>query len=163
EFSISAETTGKFIEISPSSLDFAACVFSSVYQLSFVVHNKASIPHGIGVKFPSCLKPYLSASENDVYIPSKSHKKISIRFIPRKEIIFKDEITYYNRETKILEFPIYVTTTSKNYIDIPSTKVKVFAILTEANGLTLRPTPEEQCCCLYEKPNLNMKQCRKED
>lgn len=65
--------------------------------------------------------------------------------------------------TKILEFPIYVAITSKNFSDVPSTKVKVFAILTEANGLTLRPTPEEQCWSLYQKPNMNAKHCRIED
>lgn len=59
--------------------------------------------------------------------------------LPFRKAIVESENNYYNKDTKILSFPIQIWTVSKGFEDAPPTILYTYAILTEANGLTLMP------------------------
>ncbi|KAF5284233.1 hypothetical protein FQR65_LT00233 [Abscondita terminalis] len=135
EVSVSAEVTGNFVEVEPLTLDFGVCVFNSVYNTSFRVSNRAPIPHLVGLKFPISLKKMLRSNAHDVMIQGRCTNTYCLKFVPRKDILQCGK--YYDRGTRILEFPVYVCVLSKKFLTVPPCKMVVVAVITEDNGLSL--------------------------
>lgn len=75
----------------------------------------------------------------------------------RKEIFEEEQM--FNKETSILEFSVHVQVLSKQDADTPIRKLKVFAILTDPNALTLKPLQEEHVTATEGKTILNMGEC----
>ncbi|KAK4878049.1 hypothetical protein RN001_010555 [Aquatica leii] len=134
EVSITAEITGHFIEVEPLTIDFNVCVFNSVYHLPFKIINTSNLPYCVSIKFPSSLKHYLWSDAHQVMIQGGATNTYQLKFIPRSGITRCSK--YYDEDTNILEFPVYISI-SKKHSTIPPRKVVVVAVISEPNGLAL--------------------------
>ncbi|GLV32281.1 hypothetical protein CBL_11762 [Carabus blaptoides fortunei] len=133
---LQAEITDKFIRTETDYIDFHICVLNSVYQQTFTVFNDENFSVKLGFQFPSKLKDYFSAYPQVLYLKAKRSETISVRFIPRKEILDMN-IKYYDPYTNILNFPIRISLLSSKRINIPPTILTVYAILTEPDRVNL--------------------------
>ncbi|CAH1155492.1 unnamed protein product [Phaedon cochleariae] len=136
EIMLYAEVTDHFITVSPDILDFGVCILNSIYQLGLDINNTSSTTQAIAIKFPSSLGDYIRSDVTNLYVPPRATRKIWLKLSPRKSL-FSDSETHFDKQTGILEFPIHVCTMSKNYALIPPVRAKIFAVLTEANGIAI--------------------------
>lgn len=135
---MTAVTTGNYISANPETLDFGLCVLNSVYQLPFAIKNNDKLPHCLSLKFPKRLAANLRASTTNVIVQSKDKVLIYLKLIPRSDILQQDN-SYYDEDTNLLQFPVYIYVSEKSAVEVPPIKIVIFAAVFQPLPLNLVP------------------------
>ncbi|XP_076390598.1 cilia- and flagella-associated protein 74 [Megachile rotundata] len=135
-----AEVTGYEIHLDPPCVDLGIVMIDSdVRQQSFNIVNTARYVVEVSMKTPKRLGSQVTVYPKSTIIQPETFSTISVRLIPESSIVSLSK-RFYDRTSKMLEFPIRVQILTRESEQPPPLILKVLATLTTCQSLVLEPS-----------------------
>ncbi|KAL1139818.1 hypothetical protein AAG570_006795 [Ranatra chinensis] len=138
-FSIEGEIEPLPIELWPPVIDMKQCLIGGdVQQSTLSIINRSHIPYPVSIKFPQSLACHVDVDPSDVFAHPNSSITVVVRIMLRWSFLNEASI-YFDPETKVLDFPLFVDVYSRQHEGARRLEASVLAVVTAAQDLTISP------------------------